>query len=96
MSGPKESAYDEHISPLIGKVIELCKAHGINAAMTFALDHRGEESDTVEGMDEPLYCTTVLPVDESDAKGYRRVNDCRRVMYPPAPFVALTITTRPK
>ena len=94
MSGPKEAAYDEHISPLIGQVIGLCKEHGINAAMTFALDHRGEESDTEEGVDEPLYCTTVLPVDESDAKGYARVVACRKVMIPPSPpFIAMTIRT---
>jgi hypothetical protein len=93
VSGPKETAYDEQIAPLMRTIIAVCKVHNINMAATFALDHRGEESESEEGVDEPLYCTTVISVDESDAKGYRRVLDCRRVMHPPEPrLFAFTIT----
>jgi hypothetical protein len=83
--GKKERAYDKHISPLVAE-IKLCKRHKINAAMQFALDPKPD------GEGEPLYCTTVLPVDESDAEGHAQVNRLRRVMQPPADFMAFTIT----
>lgn len=80
----KEQAYDEHISPLMTKVIALCKEHKINMAATFALDHNEDG--------EPLYCTTVLhDVDKDDAPGINRMQECRRVMYPKPFFAAFTI-----
>jgi len=90
---PKEAAYDEHISPLISKVIALCKEHHINAAMTFALDPAEECDKDADGNEQigPLFCTTVLPVDKSDADGMRRIEECRRVMYPRPDFAAFTI-----
>lgn len=73
----KESAYDEHIAPLMKQVIALCKEHKINMAATFALDPN-EDGDT-------LFCTTVLhDVDPDDAPGIERMRECRRVMYPQA------------
>jgi hypothetical protein len=84
--GPKEDAYDELISPLMGRIIEICKAHGINAFATFALDEREPR--------DPLMCTTSLPLDDADARGFGLVKACCRLVYEPAPFVALTITTK--
>jgi hypothetical protein len=80
----KEAAYDEHVSPLMTKIIALCKEHKINMAAQFALDH--DEND------EPLMCTTVLHnVDPDDERGVERMQQLRRVMYPRSPLVALTI-----
>ena len=87
MSKPKERAYDKHISPLVAQIIKLCKRHKINAAMQFALDHDPEN-------DSPLYCTTVLPVDDADEQGTARVERLRAAMRADPPFmIAMTITT---
>lgn len=76
----KESAYDEHISPLMAQVIKLCKQHKINMAAQFSLDHNNEG--------EPLYCTTILhDVDPDDEPGIERMRQCRRVMTP-QPYLA--------
>ena len=91
MSGPKETAYDAEIRPLMSRIIAVCKEHKINMAATFALDMADEEARE-QGHEGPMMCTTVLPVDESDADGFKRVMDCRRVMYPPKPtLLAMTI-----
>lgn len=89
--GKKERAYDKHISPLVDEIIKLCKRHKINAAMQFALDPNPEAEDE----DEPLYCTTVLPVDRRDEEGFAQVNRLRAVMQPRPDFMAFTITTEP-
>lgn len=92
MPGPKETAYDNEIAPLMAKIIATCKAHKINMAATFSLDEADEEQQE-EGHVGPMMCTTVLPVDESDADGFKRIMDCRAVMYPPKPsLMAFTIT----
>jgi hypothetical protein len=83
---PKEAIYDEKISPLMAQILSLCKEHKINMAATFSLDYDPEA-------DETLFCTSVLPCDESDEKGYERVNECRATMYPQPQFAAFTITT---
>jgi hypothetical protein len=84
---PKEAAYDDHVSPLMTQIIALCKEHSINMAATFAL---GPAPDSES--DEPLYCTTVLDLDRSAEKEIERIQQCRRVMYPPrADFAAFII-----
>ena len=80
----KETAYDEHISPLMTKIIALCKEHKINMAATFALDHREDDG-------QPLYCTTILIPDQDDEPGAKRMRECRRTMYPQPSLLAFTI-----
>lgn len=87
--GKKERAYDKSIAPLVTEIIKLCKRHKINAAMQFALDPNPEDED------QPLYCTTVLPVDRRDEEGFAQVNRLRAVMQPKPDFMAFTITTGP-
>ena len=36
--GPRETAYDEQINPLVAKIITLCKEHGIASTLSFGLD----------------------------------------------------------
>lgn len=55
--GKREDAYDEHISPLMTRVIALCKEHGIPMAASFELDPHPDEENN------PLMCTTIL-IDE--------------------------------
>ena len=80
----KEAAYDEHIAPLMTQIIALCHENKINMAATFSL---GFDDDG-----EALACTTVLPVDPTDVEGFRRIEDCRAVMYQRPSFMAFTIT----
>lgn len=47
----KEQIYDAEINPLMAKIIEICKAHGIAMLATFATPTE-EEAD--------LCCTTIL------------------------------------
>lgn len=50
----RESAYDEHISPLVTKIIALCHEHKIPMVASFELDTEEENPD------DPLMCTTLL------------------------------------
>lgn len=86
MSGPKETAYDERIAPLMTQIIALCQEHKINMFATFALDEHGE--------DGLLKCTTALSgCDPDDADGRKMVNACDDVARPKPFYAAFTITT---
>lgn len=84
MDKPKEAFYDKRISPLMKRVIALCKKANINMAATFALDPK-EDGDL-------LFCTTCLPLDKGDQEGYEKVEEIGRLMSPSRPsFMAITI-----
>lgn len=51
----KENIYDEHISPLMTKIIEICKEHKIANVCSFDL---GPDDDDEDGAH--LACTTVM------------------------------------
>ena len=89
MSAPKEPFYDERISPLMKQVIELCKEARVNFAAQFSLGY-DEETDST------LFCTTVVhDVDPADEKGVERMQELRRVMFPPEPrLLAFTIVSK--
>lgn len=82
--GPRERAYDEHINPLITKVIEACKAHGIPLVCAFELD-RGADG-------EYLHCTTAVTRDE-DGPHIQHVARAA-IEGPRASVLALTLTKR--
>lgn len=71
----KEAVYDEHISPLMAEIIKLCKEHRINMVADFSLGPDPNNDD------EPLYCTTALPLDETEGHGIERVNDSVRGVF---------------
>jgi hypothetical protein len=82
---PKEAIYDDLISPLMVQIIAICKEHKVNVAAQFSL---GFDAD----QEEALFCTTVLPLDESDVVGHERIIELGRAMKPrSAPLVAFTI-----
>lgn len=89
MSGPKEAAYDERINPLMAQIIAICKEQKINMAATFILDPDPEADG------DPIACTTVLAIDQSDPIGFRRAKECERVMYGRGQLAAFTITSGP-
>lgn len=67
LRGPKESAFDAHIRPLVDEVLRLCKEHKINFATYFALD---EMLPNVV-----LQFRQALAVDETDLTGAKTVVD---------------------
>jgi hypothetical protein len=86
---PLEDAYDEHISPLMAQIIELCKTHKIPMVAQFLLD------DDEDG--DPLRCTTSLLKPE-----WREIPEVTQraanLLYhgEPASFLAVTIHTGEK
>lgn len=64
----REEIYDEEISPLMTKIIQVCKDAGIPMVCDFALD-----DDWVEGEDDPprLHCTTSIVPASADEKSKR-------------------------
>jgi hypothetical protein len=87
----KERVYDEQISPLMVQIITLCKANRINMFADFCLGLEADENS--ERFDEPLFCTTALPVAEEDEVGCARVNRLRKEATKRHDFAAFTITT---
>lgn len=88
----KERIYDEQISPLMEQIIAICKAHKINMAANFSLGP-APNLDDPEADYEPLWCTTCLPIDESDEAGYERTVKLGGIMKPTPTFAAFTIYT---
>ena len=82
----KETAYDEHISPLMASIIQLCKLHRINMVADFSLGPDPANDD------EPLFCTTALPLDDRDGHGIERVTTAVREVFRRQP-VMLAVTT---
>ena len=80
----KERIYDEQISPLMAQIIEICRDNCINMASSFSLDFDEEAEET-------LFCSTVLPVDESDETGMERIEELRKVIQQRPQVMAFTI-----
>jgi len=58
--GPRERVYDEEITPLVAKILEICKRAEIPMIADFELDPvEGEPPET------PLKCTSMLISDET-------------------------------
>jgi len=87
----REAAYDVHISPLMTRIIELCKEHDIPMAAQFQIN------DDREHDEEPFRCTTYLV--NAGATGpfahtHETLVDIAHSMKPRRPdFVALTIVS---
>lgn len=56
---PKEAVYDRDIYPLMGQILDLCKAHGIGVFAHFVLDR-------VDG--KTTYCTSSIRSANGDPK----------------------------
>lgn len=76
--GPRETVYDEQISPLMTKIIAICKEHGIPMLADFALD--GD-----------MQCTTAILVDKDEPPQHFR--QAYALLRPAAPS-PLMVTTR--
>lgn len=85
MTAPKEAFYDENISPLVTKIIELCKEAKINMLMDFSLGYDEEEDST-------LFCTTIMPdLDKEDKDGVERMMRGHKALKPKPSFFAFTV-----
>lgn len=54
-AGPRETAYDNLIDPLMLQIIEIAKEHGIPMLATFELDVQEDHAE-----DDPLMCSTII------------------------------------
>ena len=77
----KEEIYDEHINPLMAKVIAICKEHKIAHVSSFSLDY-----------DEGLACTTCLIGEESEPP--ESFEECVRILYGQRNGPPLNLTVR--
>lgn len=76
----REDAYDEHIAPLMTKIIEACQKHDIPMVASFQLDQDREVPD--------FFCTTaILPEDSAPnlKEAYKHLKPV------PASFVAMSV-----
>lgn len=80
----KEDIYDNEISPLMAKIIAICKEHDMPLAAT--VQYANEEDGGA------AYCTTMIPGTRSDERVIRII----KAMLPERPFaLAETIVTNP-
>lgn len=92
-----EEVYDEQISPMMTKIIEICKENKISVFCTFGLDpaEDGEENEE-DGLPPTLWCTTNLPLSDRQIDK-DKINKLYKVQYENydivPPFTAFTITT---
>ena len=85
---PKEAIYDEQISPLMSKILEICKAHKIAMLSEFCLGWEEDEEDD----ENQLCCTSALLKDEHEPT--QRILEAYDLLKPKiAPFMAFTIRT---
>lgn len=76
--GPRELAYDEHISPLMTQIIALCREHSIPMLASFELDYEEEHGGA-------LHCTTFLVNDNDMRPSDDRLARARQCIQPPKP-----------
>lgn len=81
VSEDSEAAYDEHVAPLMKKVIALCKEHRIPVFATFQLTSNDDGNDV-------LLCTTRIPFNGESDK-FDRAHDATKNHYQ-KPFVLKT------
>jgi hypothetical protein len=87
MSGPRETIYDEQISPLMTQIIAICKENKIPVVASFELDI--EEGHPPN---DPLMCTTSLLFEgEVHSKSLPKMH---AAAYPPHPPVLMVTTTK--
>lgn len=70
-TGPMEAAYDEHVAPLMTKIIAACQEAGIPMFATFFLD-----DDDGEG-DRGLMCASLLTPTADRDDGSKHVSTAR-------------------
>lgn len=93
MSTKREAAYDEHISPLMEKVIALCKEHKIPILASFDISGEDPEQDGAD----TLNCTTFVHNAGEGWPAPATFTKALDAIRPPSPtFMAFTITTKPK
>jgi len=77
----KEKIYDEQISPMMTKIIEICKEHNIPTFCTFGLDEDTEADLTDKDGNLPtLWCSTSLPISEKE-KDNKEIGKLYNVKY---------------
>ncbi|MOA48969.1 hypothetical protein D3C78_1717930 [compost metagenome] len=78
----KENVYDEQISPLIHKIIAICREHEIALQLSAQLEDEDERE---------LFCTTILP--GMDEVSCERLVQALNIIRPPSRSVMHMTTT---
>ncbi len=89
MPGPRETAYDEKIFPLMKQIIEICKEHEIPHVCCFELDDQAEEGEDPD----IIFCSTAY-VPKTAHKTIKEAFHAVRKKEPE--IFAFTITSTPK
>jgi hypothetical protein len=84
-AGPREAAYDEHVFPLMAKLIEVCRAHDLPMFAAFDI------SDV-----EPGFCVTNIPTREGEDRLRPLLDTYYARIKPPPALMAFTIVQTPK
>lgn len=86
-SWTKEAIYDAEISPLMTRIIAICKEHDIPMLATFQFEHTEENGAG--------FCTTILTTTPRASDEIKQaVVGLRRAIRPPSIMVATTVTRR--
>lgn len=99
MSTKRERVYDDEISPLIAKVVAICKEHDIPMVASFQLnDDREGLSDTNDDGEDlgPFFCTSILTSTCSDglwSHTHQQLLHAGKILAPKQPsWAAYTVT----
>lgn len=79
--GPRETAYDDKIYPLMTQIIAICKEHDIPLLASFELDPDEEAG--------PMLCTTIVPGKGFESGSHRQA----AAILQPRPLLAFAETT---
>jgi hypothetical protein len=78
----KEKVYDEQISPLVHKIIAICREHEIALLLSAQLEDEDERK---------LFCTTILP--GTDEVSCKKFTHALQIIRPPSrSFMHMTAT----
>jgi len=89
VSGPKETVYDEQISPLVKQINEICKEHGISVMSSFILDEHGDEES--DNFGHAMTCLSYLPVEGDNEEELAKMRRAKAELRP-QPFVLAEVT----
>jgi hypothetical protein len=88
----READYDSEITPLMDRIIAICKEQGIPMITSFQLNDglSGEEDQDPE----PLFCTTLITQEGCDSRIVKAGKVILNHWDVHPPFVAMTITSQ--
>ena len=84
----KEAIYDDEISPLLKKILEICKTHKIAMLSEFCLGYDDDNPDS------QLCCTSALLTEDHEPT--ERIKEAFNVLKPQPQFMTITTVSKRK